>query len=95
MDYMDCKALSEVVEIHERALAALLRISATLSDTGVESAAYRRAMAPALLALVRSHRIAQQRYERACQLYLASLPRPWSGQAAEPIPTGAPVRATR
>ena len=96
MDYLDCKALSEVVETHERAFAALMRVHASLSDTGVDIASYRRAMAPALLALVRSYRIAQRQYERACELYLASLPRnPWSGQAATGIPTPAdPVRAT-
>ena len=81
MEYLDCKALSEVIEAHESAFAGLLALRVRLTDAGVDTGPLRREIAPALLGLIRSYRLAQRRYEQACAIYLASLPtNGWSGQ---------------
>lgn len=92
MDYMECKALSEVVEAHDYAIAALFALRSRLVVSGVETRSIRSSMRAYLYGLFVGKLRAQQRYDRAYDLCLAgSFTNQWSGQAM-PIPT-ALVRA--
>ena len=79
MDYLECKALSEVVEAYEGLFLQMAGMKSGMAAAGLDSAPLRRELAPTLRGLIRSYRREKRRYESACNLYLASLPETWSG----------------
>lgn len=94
MDYLDCKALSEVAELHRYTLAELLALRSNLVQAGVESTPLRQMFAAQLAGLIVAWARAEREYDRACAVYLSMpLASLWSGQAEHIIPTTQPVRA--
>ena len=77
MNYMDCKALSEIVEAHEAVFKVLSALQIEFVAMGIDTAPMRRQLAPTLTRLIWSYRSAQKRYESAFHAYLASLPPVW------------------
>ena len=91
MDYLDCKALSEVVETHEQLLAQLVAARVGMTVAGVDVPAV--CSDKALARVAWSARVARRRFDRACDLYMTQISRnQWSGPGSSD-PTTPPARA--
>ena len=77
MDYLDVKALSEAVETYQALFCELAEIRDKLTAEGVDCGPLRRKMAPTISRAIRSYRTACQRYDAACDAYLAQQPKEW------------------
>jgi len=75
MDYLDVKALSEVLEGYDELFALLRRTRRDLLEDGrVEAGELARRAGPAVRALCRGRSRARRRYRAACRQYLDQLP---------------------
>ena len=82
MEYMDVKALSEVVEGYETLFSVIRQVRSDMQATGVDTAALGALAAPTMRELCRGRRQAQKRFDAAYRLYLEGLPQHKTGRAA-------------
>lgn len=82
MDYLDVKALSEVVDAYHALFFELSAVRERLAAEGVDSGPLRRKMAPVLRRAIRSYRTANTRYDAACAEYMKTLPKSHPGALA-------------
>lgn len=82
MDYMDVKALSEVVESYEKLFGLIREGRRALCTAGIDAETLKPALFPLMRELCRGKREAQRRYDAAFRLYLDGLPTHETGRAA-------------
>lgn len=81
MDYMDVKALSELLDGYQAFFAELRQVQQSLQEAGVDTTPLRRALP--LRELVESYQTTQHRYNAAFLAYLGAHPDPWPGKQGE------------
>ena len=82
MNYMDVKALSEVVEGYDALLNALRRVRRELRSAGIDTGQLLPVSIPLVRELCLGRKAAQRRYDAACDAYIRSLPAHGTGRAA-------------